>query len=133
MAVATNSLDKLRRFMSGPQRAAVIQGMLGEEKQFFYEKMDELAALVETMPKTYEQENVRDPVVYLHYFTGGADWYITERDVDSDGAGQQQAFGLADLFGDGGEKGYISIAEIIRHGAELDFHFTPRPLSEVTR
>jgi hypothetical protein len=81
-------------------------------------------------------------VAYLHYFAGGqANWYITEKDKgcpdDEDYGGpggppQQQAFGLADLFGDGGELGYISIAEILANRGELDLHWTPKPLSEIS-
>ena len=66
-------------------------------------------------------------MVHLHYFTGSQDWYITERDTSEE---QHQAFGLAD-FGDGGELGYISIAELIKHGVELDLYWKPRTLAEI--
>ena len=127
----TAPINLLSGFMSPYQRSAVIAGMHGEERQYFYDKMAELAGLIAGMPKTYESESVADPIVWLHYFTAGSDFYITEKDVDTDGAGQVQAFGLADLYNDGGELGYISISEIIQHGVELDFHFTPTPLSLV--
>jgi hypothetical protein len=82
------------------------------------------------MPKTYEQDGKDDQaIVYLHYFAGGrANAYITERDQEPE---QHQAFGLADLFGDGGERGYISLVEWLANGAELDFHFTPCTLGEL--
>jgi hypothetical protein len=89
------------------------------------------------MPKTGEQDGKGEQATaYLHYFAGGqASWYITEKDAgspdDDPGTGQIQAFGLADLFGDGGELGYISIAEILENGGELDFHFTPKTLAEI--
>lgn len=74
----------------------------------------------------------------LHYFAGGqANWWITEKDAGSaddapeDKGKQLQAFGLADLFGDGGELGHISIQEILECGGELDFHFVPRTLGEI--
>jgi len=118
-------------FVGPAQRQAVYHGLRGEEKQYFADTLRRLAGVVEGMPKTYESESVADPMVWLHYFTAGADFYITEKDVDSDDAGQCQAFGLADLYGDGGELGYVSITEITQHGAELDFHFTPTPLSMV--
>ncbi len=123
-------LDSLIPFMGNAQRRAVIAGMRGEESAYFHTTIGDLASRVAAMPKTYEQDGVADPIVSLHYFTGNADWYITEKDIDHDGAGQVQAYGYADL-GFGGEMGYISIGEIVRHGAELDFHFTPRPLSAV--
>jgi hypothetical protein len=39
---------------------------------------------------------------------------------------QLQAFGLACMFEK--ELGYISIAELLRNGAELDLHFEPRAI-----
>lgn len=46
--------------------------------------------------------------------------------------GQLQAFGLADLFGDGGELGYINIAELIEHPRiELDWHWKPITLAQL--
>ena len=111
--------------------------MRGEERQWFAQKLGELAGIVGTMAKTYEQDGKGDAaIVYLHYFAGGqASWWIMERDAgspDDEIPGQQaQAFGLADLFGDGGELGYISIADILANGAELDFYFTPKTLGEI--
>lgn len=71
-------------------------------------------------------------IVYLHYFKGACDWWITERDSDPDGEGQIQAFGFANL-GDPecAELGYISIVELIRHGVELDLYWQSRTLGEV--
>lgn len=86
------------------------------------------------MPKTYEQDGKGlKAIAYLHYFTGNADWYITEKDMsDPDEPGQLQAFGLANL-GYGGELGYISIVELLKRGAELDYHFEPCPLDEIDK
>jgi hypothetical protein len=131
---AVNALKVLRGFIGPSQLHAVGRGCRGEEKQFFFDKMVELAHIVETMPKTYEQDGKgENTVVYLHYFAGGqASWWITEKDVGTpEEPGQHQAFGLADLFGDGGELGYISIVEILANGGELDFHFTPETLKEI--
>ena len=125
----------------GPQQVAVLAQMArsGEEREFFRDKLCSLAHLVDTMPKTYDQDGKGDEaIVYLHYFADGqASWWITEKDAgspeDAPGTGQVQAFGLADLFGDGGELGYISIAEILECGGELDLYFRPRTLGEVKR
>jgi len=123
----------LRPFIGPSQTAALSELCRGEERQHFFDKLCDLAALVEGMAKTYEQEGKGEQAIAsLHYFTSGADWYITERDTDTDGEGQQQAFGLADLFGDGGELGYINLAEILENGGELDLHFAPVTL-EVLR
>jgi len=128
-------LKVLRGFIGPDQLYAVVECCRGEENQWFFDKLCELAGVVATMPKTYEQDGKGDQAVaYLHYFAGGqASWWITEKDAGngSDDQGQEQAFGLADLFQDGGEVGYISIAEILANGGELDFHFEPQTLAEI--
>jgi hypothetical protein len=128
---ANAALEYLAPFMSNRQRNSVRSLMRGEEAQFFIDKMIELAAQIKAMPKTYDQDGLGDKAIaHLHYFAGGqANWYITEK--DKNGGPQHQAFGLADLFGDGGEFGYISIAEIIANNGELDFHWTPKTIAEI--
>ena len=134
-----NSIDALAHFIGPSQRHAVLSAMRGEERQFFVDKMNELAKRVQTMPKTGETDSQGDQAIaYLHYFAGGqASWWITETDKGcsddppEEKGRQHQAFGLADLFGDGGEVGYISIAEILENGGELDFHFEPKTLRKV--
>ena len=80
------------------------------------------------MPVTYETNGQgMEATAFLHHFTGGADWYITELDIE---AVQLQAFGLADL-GHGGELGYISLVVILRCGAEVDLYWTPKKLAEI--
>lgn len=116
------------KFMSKAQRAALAEAMEGEELEFFTNMLIDLERKLETMPKTYEQDGKGDDaVVHLHYFRGGMDWYITERDMEEE---QHQAFGLADL-GYGGELGYISIQELIDNGVELDLYWEPKTLGEV--
>jgi len=126
------AVQTLRKFVSPRQIDALYGVLRGEEGEFFQTKIFEIAELVTNMPKTYEQEELGDEAaVYLHYFKGGMDWYITERDVETpDEPGQHQAFGLADL-GYGGELGYISIVELIRNGVELDLYWKPCTLAAV--
>lgn len=51
----------------------------GSDKIAYQEKLLELAHRVATMPVTYAQDGKGDEaIVYLHYFHGGSDWYITE-------------------------------------------------------
>src|SRR5690348_7180223 len=117
---AITALQTLRGFIGNIQLRVIGDGCRGEEKQYFFDKLVEMANIVTRMPKTYETDGEGDnAVVYLHYFSSSCDWFITEKDVDSDGEGQIQAFGLADL-GYGGELGYISIAELITLNVELD-------------
>jgi hypothetical protein len=126
------ALKVVQPFMSRRQYRSMLLLAFGEEGPFFIQKVQEMAQTISTMPKTYQtQEKGLKPMVYLHYFIGGADWFIYEKDME--GAGTLQAFGLADLFQDGGELGYISIDELVSTGigAELDLHWTPKPLEEV--
>lgn len=129
-AVIAN-IATMRAYMPTSQINSVVECLRTEERQFFIEKLEELAQQVTTMPKTYEQDGKGDQaIVHLHYFKGSADWYITERDQER---AQFQAFGLADLFGDGGELGYINIVELIRNGVELDMYFTPCTLESIKK
>lgn len=132
-----DTINLCRGFIGKGQMAAMLAGLRGEERDFFRDKFLEMGTRIELMHKTGEQDGRGGAaVVWLHYFAGGrANWYITEKDMgspdDAPGTGQTQAFGLADLFGDGGEIGYISIVEILENGGELDLYFKPKTLGEV--
>lgn len=119
----------LSRFVPESQLKTIFNLAGGEEGQYFKDKLDEIHRLVDSMPKTYGQDGLGDDAIaYMHYFIGGANWYITERDMEDE---QHQAFGLADLFGDGGEIGYISIEELKSVGAELDLYWNPVTIGEI--
>lgn len=63
------------------------------------------------IPRLYETENQRleDKLIYLHFFMGKCDWYISEFD------GDDTFFGYAILNGDynNADWGYISFSELI--------------------
>jgi hypothetical protein len=132
---AANALYQLQGFIGLAQRH-VLRDLCrdkNEEHQHFRDMLVTLAEHIHAMPKTYEQDGLGDQAqVHLHYFTGGCDWYITEKDSDPDGTGQVQAFGYANL-GDpqNAELGYISIQELIEHNVELDLYWTMKPLAAV--
>jgi hypothetical protein len=129
---AIQAIRTLQPFVGTRQLFAIASTCRSEEKQFFFDKLVELADLVSAMPETYEQDGLgQQAVAYLHYFVGGNDWYITERDCDPDGDGQSQAFGLARMNGGYPELGYISIRELIKNHVELDLYFEPKPLSQI--
>lgn len=135
---AEAALVTLKPFMGSTQTRVVRSCMRGEEKEYFFQKMIDLATLVETMPHTYQQDGKGEAaIVYLHYFAGGSgNWWIIEKDKGAaEETDQVQAFGLANLFGgptdQDAELGYISIVELLECGAELDFHFTPKTLAEL--
>lgn len=124
---AATILPTLKPFIGNSQRKALHELLTGEEGAWFAEKIIALAKHIETMPATYGQDGIDDPTAHLRYFLGSATWLITEKDSEGE---QLQAFGWADL-GDP-ELGYISLVEILAHGAELDLHFEPCALSVAT-
>lgn len=128
-AEVAGNLFTIRYFMCTPQKKAILEGFRSEEKQFFFDKVKELAERIENMPKTYEQDGLGDDAVaYLHYFKGGMDFYITEKDMEEQ---QFQAFGLSVIHES--ELGYVSIDELIHNDVELDFHFTPTKIGELKK
>lgn len=130
------AVNVLQHFMPMGQLAYMVNTVGTDEGPYFSELIRKLAVQIMEMAATGETDGT-DAMVVLHYFKGGADFYITERDIGDNGvktdpiSEQWQAFGLADPFGDGGEIGYICIKELIEAGVELDLHWTPKPLSIV--
>lgn len=125
----------LREFIPREQGLALNEICRTKEgREEMAEPLTRLVATVQAMPKTYDQENLgEEAVVHLHYFTGGCDWWITEKDMDTDGEGQVQAFGYADL-GDpqNAELGYISIKELCEvRTMNVDLYWTPITLREL--
>lgn len=125
------NIRALTPFLSPAQMKVLTSLTKGEEGEFFGQKIEELAKQVTGMAKSYETDGQGDEaLVVLHYFTGGSDWYITERDMDQE---QVRAYGFAVLNGDtqNAELGYIPICEITQHGAELDLYWSPKSLKTV--
>lgn len=126
-----STVDRLLACFINPAQLRTMRTLArGEEGAFFVGKMKELTQTFTTMPKPYKSDGQGDnAVAVLHYFgRGGGDWYIVERDSSDE---QHQAFGVACLSGEYPEKGYISIAELIASGIELDLHWTPKKLCEI--
>lgn len=94
--------------------------------------------VIAKLPKLYSQEKNPDPMVVLKFFNpcGAATWYITEGEEEN---GDWRFFGLCDLFGDGGELGYVMLSELesvrLPFGLriERDMYWTPKPLSAVQK
>jgi len=65
---------------------------------------------LDQIPRLYDTEEtpLADKLIYLHFFIGSCDWYITEYD------GEDIFFGYAMLGGDpvNAEWGYISFSEL---------------------
>lgn len=131
------ALQRMSGFIGSRQLAIVKDFLRGEEGQWFMEKMESLATLIENMPKTYEQDGKGDDAIcYLHYFGGSYDGYITEKDMtipDDPSEAQWQASGFVRWahMPDDAECGYICLPEIFQSHMELDLHFTPTRLGDI--
>lgn len=125
----TLALLILQDFCSRSQLSALRRLVRGEEREHFQALIIQQASLISSMASlTSGPVMTMNPLIALHYFKGSMDWYIAERDSSNE---QLQAFGLANLFRDGGEWGYIPIKELIENDVELDLYWTVRPISEV--
>lgn len=126
-------------FMPVSQRFVLRDLLNGEEGNHIAEILIALKHQIENMPKTYETDKIecKEKIVHLHYFRGGVDAWIVERDVgdtpDGDGLGEQlQAFGMQSFGGlSEAEWGYVSIRELIENGVELDLYFEPKKAKEL--
>lgn len=127
--------DVMIKFMPNGQRRALLEALRGEERVGIAEVVLRAYERIKGTPKTYETESVetKDKIAQLHYFGGPVDAWIVERDIgdgtEEPGMGKQlQAYGKITLTGDknDAEWGYISIADLIANGIELDLHFEPQ-------
>lgn len=126
----------VKAFMPVMQQKAIV----GNEE--VWDVIDRLKKIIDEMPVTYQTEDTTldEKMVWLHYFFGGSDWYIVEKDM-GDFRGQKdpvqhQAFGYAILNGDHqmAEWGYISIEELkSTNKIELDFYFQPIKFGELKK
>lgn len=121
-------------------------------RDYYIDILERFKNTFENMPKTYETESSKnengvkaqynqpragDAIAYLHYFVGGCDWWITEKDMEED---QFQAYGVVNL-GSGPEFGYISLVELVDlygktnqglpYMVELDFYWEPKKLKDI--
>ena len=129
-AASNKALERIRKFLPNSQyRILRTYSQSGEESNFFRNKIVQMDKLIASMPKTYEQDGKgNEAIVYLHYFKGNGDWYITEKDMEDE---QLQAFGYVKWYGYDGDFGYISIEELRGNDVELDLYWTPKTLKEV--
>lgn len=129
MRITKEDFILLTQFINPNQLKTMVGLCDGEEAGHFLTKLSEFAELIKNMPKTYEQDGKGDEaIVTLHYFRGGMDWFITEKDMEAE---QIQAFGYCDLGMGFPELGYVSIVELLENNVELDIYFTPKTLREV--
>lgn len=144
--VQLNDLSpRLKKLMPKIQQTVII----GNPE--LHEVIERLNKQVEELPKLYSTEKEYNKykkelpkneqpmkfsefaIAKVHFFIGGSDWYVLEWD------GHDTIWGYAILNGDiqNAEFGYTSLNEIqsVRInkfiGVELDFYFTPKPMSVI--
>jgi hypothetical protein len=129
-------MNELSTFMSREQRATLSQMLHGAERNGYADTLLALAERIKIMPVSNEANGLEDAVVHLRYFAANCEWWITEKHAQ----GVPQAQGWVTLNGAGiarADRGYVRIAEIVANGAalcgELDLHWVPKKVSEITR
>jgi len=129
---------KLEHYIGREQLRTIRMNCRGEEGEYFRHMLWDLKDTIAAMPQTYQTDGTGDTrTCHLHYFTGGCDWWIVERDAgspdDEEPGRQDQAYGYTCLNGDteNAEEGYISLPELFRAGAELDLYWKPVTLGDI--
>lgn len=136
-----NGVSWFANFVGYSQRLALLEALRSEEGAGIADMVLRVAEQIKATPKTYDTEGQaeHERKVCLHYFRGGVDAYILERDVgdcaDGEATGpQHQAFGKITIMGGGwkeAEWGYISISDLIQNEVELDFYFEAKTVKEM--
>jgi hypothetical protein len=100
------------------------------DADYFRDKLNGFDSIVEAMPETYEADGQGDDaIVHLHYFSGGLDCFIIEKDKLGS---TKQAFGFVDSSDGMPELRYISIEELIEiPHVNVDLMWKARTLGEV--
>ena len=144
---AKKILSEIKNFVPKNQYKILLQNIADrkEENSFFREKIEELHGIIKNMPKTKETDGQGDnATAYLHYFMGGGDWYMTEKDMgdgkeDSTFAEQIQAGGYRKvdfLEYPFASTGYFSIPEIDSlnlklNDLQLDLYWDAKTIAEI--
>lgn len=145
-------------FMGPAQRFFLLESILrGEEAAELAKLVVDAATAIRNTPLTYQTTDLSmgEKKLCLHYFRGGIDAWIVERDIGDcplfnpietpvsewpippEMLGfdvQHQAFGRITVVGGGwreAEWGYISIQELIDNGVELDLHWVVKTAKEM--
>jgi len=128
-AISTLDYFVKRHLLGVLQRNTLREFILqSEESAFFCAKVEEMSNIIALTPRMGQQEGDGDKAfVYLHYFLGNYDCWITELN-----RGTGEAFGKASFEGASeAEYGYISLQELFDNNVELDLYWTPKPIGEI--
>ncbi|QIQ22154.1 DUF2958 domain-containing protein [Zophobihabitans entericus] len=91
-----------------------------------------LNATYQALPEYGTTANIPIPerIAYLHYFAGGSDWWLLEKDTEEQD--QNLAFGVIALHQQYPETGSISLDELVASPyVSLDEHFQPKTIKDI--
>jgi len=118
--------DHVMPFIPTRQRFALDQMDRNVAKELLQGFQEDL----KNTPPLYTQESkYKNSIAYLHYFSPGSDWYVTEIDKKT-----REAFGFTVLNGDYqfAEFGYIPIREIVKSdNIEADLYWKYKTINEI--
>ena len=117
------NIDFLSKFIPPEELDTLIVNTNGEEGDYFKNLLENTEKTIKTIPNLYanEDKGLKGSKVYLHYFVGDTDIYISELDLDS-----MAGFGFACINGDkyNAELGYQYLPEIVEiEGMNLDLYW----------
>lgn len=138
IASAKQALVTMLGNFIGRTQASVLGDLLrGEERLGIAEQILSVWETIKAMPVSYETDGkeTKAVTVQLHYFLGGMDVWVTEKDFGearewTPVTPQLQAFGLIDLNGEP-SLGYVSLQEVVEAGMELDLNWTKTDLESI--
>lgn len=90
------------------------------------ESLNDLAKNVESLKE--RNDNGKDSIMYLHYFQGNQDWYISEWDKEN-----QTFYGFANIgYDSDAEFGSSYVKDLVNSNKiELDFYFEPTAIKNI--
>jgi hypothetical protein len=135
-AITDSELEQIEKIVPQNMMLSIKENLRerknAQEKGEDVENFDYFENLIEgyrEIPKLYYQdEKGKNAIVYLHYFRGGSDWYITELDKETN-----EGFGYVVLNGDtqNSEFGYMNLNEFANSIIEIDLYWSFKTLNEI--
>jgi len=126
LLIANCSLAKIPPLVSRLMPTAQLKHIL-QYFGMYTETIDRLYSIVKEMPRLCDTITVTNPTVYLHYFTGTADYFICEYDRDDTMFGKAR-FKMFPLSETGYQKFSLSSLKSNQF-LELDFGWVVSPVS----
>ena len=124
-----NSIPKKIKEFMPPMQQSIVNSNIEE----FQDALQNLENQIDSLPRLYGTQKIKDPIIWLHYFYGASDWYVIENDSTPE---KYQCFGYVVLNDDlvNAELGYINVEELKESDkVELDFYWKPVKLSVIKK